>query len=61
VISGDATLSSGSSQTDQNGLSQITFTYGTTPGPIMIEASLPRPRSSGSPRTPARSPCSGMP
>lgn len=40
VISGDATLSAGSTQTDQNGLSQITFTYGTTtPGPIVIEAS----------------------
>ena len=39
VISGDATLSAGSTQTDQDGRSQITFTYGSTPGPIVIEAS----------------------
>ena len=39
VISGDATLSASGTQTDTNGLSQITFAYGATPGPVVIEAS----------------------
>jgi len=39
VISGDATLSAAGTQTDTNGLSQITFNFGSTPGPVVIEAS----------------------
>jgi len=38
VVSGDATLSSATTQTDTTGHSQITFRYGPTPGPIVIEA-----------------------
>ncbi|HEX4481631.1 MAG TPA: autotransporter domain-containing protein [Rudaea sp.] len=39
VTSGQATLSSNTSTVDANGQSQITFHYGTTPGPIAITAS----------------------
>lgn len=39
VISGQATLSSSSTVTDASGNSAITFTYGSTAGPISIQAS----------------------
>ncbi len=39
VVSGQATLSSGSTVTDASGNSAITFTYGNTAGPISIQAS----------------------
>ena len=39
VISGQATLSASTTQTDTNGLSQITFNYSGTPGAVIIEAS----------------------
>ncbi|HZP66654.1 MAG TPA: autotransporter domain-containing protein [Rudaea sp.] len=39
VLSGQATLSATTTQTDTNGQSQITFKYGSTAGPVTIEAS----------------------
>jgi uncharacterized protein with beta-barrel porin domain len=39
VISGDATLSTATTQTDTNGLASISFAFGGTPGPVVIEAS----------------------
>jgi uncharacterized protein with beta-barrel porin domain len=39
VTSGQATLSTASTQTDANGQSSITFTFGATAGPITIQAS----------------------
>lgn len=38
VISGDATLAAASSLTDSNGRASMTFSYGSTSGPITIEA-----------------------
>ena len=41
VTSGQATLSAASSLTDANGQATIAFTYGSSPGPITIQASAP--------------------
>jgi outer membrane autotransporter protein len=40
VISGQASLSAASSQTDANGQATINFVYGSTPGPVTVEASI---------------------
>lgn len=40
LISGQATLSAASSITDANGQASISFTYGSTAGPVVIEASV---------------------
>jgi uncharacterized protein YhjY with autotransporter beta-barrel domain len=39
VISGQATLAAGTTQTDTNGFAQVAFTFGNAAGPITIEAS----------------------
>jgi len=39
VLSGDATVSSGTTVTDSNGGTQINFDFGNTPGPVQIQAS----------------------
>ncbi len=39
VVSGSASLTSSSSSTDAAGMANITFTYGSSPGPIVISAS----------------------
>ena len=41
VISGQATLSASTSLTDSNGRASITFSYGSSAGPIAIQASAP--------------------
>jgi outer membrane autotransporter protein len=41
VISGQALLSANLTTTDANGQARITFTYGSTPGPITIQATAP--------------------